>query len=88
MPQKGQFTSSLKGDHLSMSDRASDLLQYLRDHKEELNLAAISRKSGLESSYLKHAVAGRRAISATAEGRVRALLKKAGIATFPEAGAE
>jgi len=70
-----------------MSDRASDLLQYLRDHKEELNLADISRKSGLESSYLKHAVAGRRTISTVAEDRVRAVLKRI-VSNFPEAGAK
>lgn len=56
-----------------MSDLS--IVAYMRTHKTKFNLADISRRSGLSTSYLKHVVAGRRRFSPEAEKRVREVLE-------------
>lgn len=51
-----------------------DLLNFIREHKEELNLSDISRKSGYDPSYLKHVVAGRKRLTETATQRIKPVL--------------
>jgi len=70
-----------------MHDHVTDLTQYLRKHKEELNLADISRKSGLSSAYLKHVVAGRRNLTPHAAVKVGNTLSILA-STFPTGGAQ
>lgn len=59
------------------------LLEYLKTHRQELNLAQISRKAGRDESYLKHVVADRLAMSEESERKVQRVLLEMGIATLP-----
>ena len=60
------------------------LIAYLKTHRQELNLAQISRRAGLDSSYLKHVVANRLDMSEESEKRIQLVLLEMGIATLPE----
>lgn len=60
------------------------LLAYLQHHRQELNLAQISRRAGLDPSYLKHVIAGRLTMSEESERKVHAVLLEMGIATMLE----
>ena len=53
-----------------------DLLSYIEEHKEELNLADISRKAGLDSSYLRKAIAGSIHMSDKAQERIRPIIER------------
>ncbi len=51
-----------------------DLLKFIREHKDELNLADISRKAGFDASYLKHIVHGRKRLTETAAHKIKPVL--------------
>ena len=53
-----------------------DLLSYIKEHKEELNLADISRKAGLDSSYLRKAISGSLKMSDEAQESVRPIIER------------
>ena len=61
------------------STEDTTLLEYLKRHRQELNLAQISRKAGRDDSYLKHVVADRLVMSAESEKWIALVLTGMGI---------
>lgn len=65
--------------HSTPPDPVKDLVTHLRTHRDEINLAAVSRRAGYDSQYLKHIVQGRRSFTVESAAKVRAILEEISI---------